>query len=260
MPENDLAAVRLGEVVDGLAAIEATIIRDLERAMKSHPLGPWVKNQKGLGLKQVARLLAAIGDPCWNAAEDRPRRGPPELWAYGGYHVVPAGGHSRSGAHGRIARGRAREGCQVELERRRQDESVLCAESCVKQPKGSRYRDVYDQGRGEYREAVHDRPCPRCGPAGHPALQGSPLSLGHQHLLIRVGQDSVGKARGGLRSGALANPCRVKSASPRRTSQPTQNFALHALQQPADAGRGLLLRARSTRLHLRSRLSFAATV
>jgi len=54
----------------------------VEKAMKAHPLGLWVKRQRGLGLKQVARLLAAIGDLLMNEAEGvpgaaRPSCGPP---------------------------------------------------------------------------------------------------------------------------------------------------------------------------------------
>jgi hypothetical protein len=72
VPDTDLAAVRLGEVVDALGEIERSVVRDLEKAMKAHPLGLCVKRQRGLGLKQVARLLAAIGDPLMNEAEGVP--------------------------------------------------------------------------------------------------------------------------------------------------------------------------------------------
>ena len=55
----------------------------------------------------------------------------------------------------------------------------LIATSCIK-TKGH-YRDIYDATRAKYAEAVHNADCVRCGPAGKPALAGSPLSLGHQH-------------------------------------------------------------------------------
>jgi hypothetical protein len=163
VPEGDLAVVRLGEVVAGLAELERSITRDLERAMKAHPLGPWVKRSRGLGMKQVARLLAAIGDPVWNYAEDRPRRGPAELWAYCGY--VPGQRRERGVRSNWNAAAKSR--------------AYLCAESCVKA--GGPYRDVYDDGRDRYAEAVHESECVRCGPAGRPAPAGSPLSKGHQH-------------------------------------------------------------------------------
>jgi hypothetical protein len=65
--------------------IEDEAVLALRRVLRRHPLGPWVKAQKGVGEKQGARLIAAIGTVSWNHLEDRPRRGPNELWAYCGY-------------------------------------------------------------------------------------------------------------------------------------------------------------------------------
>jgi hypothetical protein len=50
---------------------------------------------------------------------------------------------------------------------------------------------VYDAAREQYAEAVHPTECVRCGPAGKPALPGSPLSAGHQHAraLRRVSKE-----------------------------------------------------------------------
>jgi hypothetical protein len=59
--------------------------------------------------------------------------------------------------------------------------AYLIATSCLKQPKGTRYRDVYDATRTKYADALHQSPCLRCGPSGDPAKPGSPLSLPHQH-------------------------------------------------------------------------------
>jgi hypothetical protein len=69
--------------------------------------------------------------------------------------------------------------------------AYLIAETCIKfdgkpdkndRPRPlSPYRAVYDAGRVKYAEAVHPAACRRCGPAGHPAAAGSPLSSGHQH-------------------------------------------------------------------------------
>ena len=45
-----------------------------------HPLGPWVKATKGIGEKQAARLIAAVGDPLLE--HPATGRGPcPRLWA-----------------------------------------------------------------------------------------------------------------------------------------------------------------------------------
>jgi hypothetical protein len=87
----DVNVPEVAEMIDVLAdlrKIEDRIVRKLEKTMAAHPLGPWVQTQVGIGLKQGGRLVAAVGDPYWNAAADRPRRGPAELWAYCGYHVL----------------------------------------------------------------------------------------------------------------------------------------------------------------------------
>lgn len=74
---------------------ENELVKNLERIMRHEPLAPIVKSLKGVGAKQCARLLAAIGDPYIREAQvdrdtgeieesERPRRGPAELWAYCG--------------------------------------------------------------------------------------------------------------------------------------------------------------------------------
>jgi hypothetical protein len=78
------AVAALTAYADALKASEKQTIRELERSMKQHPLGPWVMAQHGVGLKQAARLLASVGDPYWNTLHDRPRT-VSELWAYCGY-------------------------------------------------------------------------------------------------------------------------------------------------------------------------------
>ncbi len=57
----------------------------------------------------------------------------------------------------------------------------------------SPYRDVYDSARVLYASRVHAEPCIRCGPSGHPAAEGSPWSIGHQHAaaLRKVGKEIV---------------------------------------------------------------------
>jgi len=74
---------RLAAMVDGLTEMEHAAVLNLQRTLRKHPLGPWVKEQRGVGEKQAARLLATIGDPGWNTLHDRPRT-VSELWAYCG--------------------------------------------------------------------------------------------------------------------------------------------------------------------------------
>lgn len=196
---------RLRGVLEGLQALEHGVELELKRALRKHPLGPWVKSTVGIGEKQGARLLASIGDPAWNDLHDRPRT-LGELWAYCGYHTLPVGNHTGAETHSRGATSPAaslrgagdhtRPGSQIPNvprtapSRKRGEKSnwnsdakmraFLVAESCMKQMK-SPYRAVYDSTRAKYDGALHDVPCRRCGPSGHPAQVGSPLSAGHQH-------------------------------------------------------------------------------
>lgn len=190
----------LADVVEALGKLEHQATLNLQRAVRKHPLGPWVKATVGVGEKQGARLIAAIGDPYWNTLHDRPRL-VSELWAYCGLHVLPAvqgfcatqespGGGGKQGNPGQstadtqctaagVAPTRAR-GQRANWSTVAKTRAYLVAESCIKQAR-SPYRTVYDDGRTKYADAVHAAPCRRCGPAGKPANTGSPLSAGHQH-------------------------------------------------------------------------------
>jgi hypothetical protein len=127
--------VRLEFFSEQLAEMERLAVRDLERAMREHPLGPWVKRTVGVGAKQAARLLAAMGDPLWNGAADRPRRGPAELWAYCGF---------------RPGQGK-RKGQDPRFNHRAKMRAFLVAESCIKH-RHSPYRAVYDRERAKWAE------------------------------------------------------------------------------------------------------------
>lgn len=150
-----------------VCCLEHGAIKTLERKMKRHPLGPWMQAQKGVGLKQGARLLAAIGDPYWNDLHGRPRL-VSELWSYSGYSVIDG------------LAPRRRKGVQGNWSEEARMRARLVSESCIKQTTGA-YRKVYDDARLKYDGAIHKIDCIRCGPSGNPAKAGSPLSLGHQH-------------------------------------------------------------------------------
>lgn len=167
LTEDHPSVARIADLVEGLRDLEADAIKHLEKAMKAHPLGPWIQAQKGIGLKQGARLLGSIGDPYWNDLHDRPRI-VSELWAYCGYSVVDS--HAQRRTKGEKSNWNAEARMRVRL----------VSESCIKQRTGS-YRRIYDEGRALYDEAKHPVECPQCGPKGKPALPGSLLSLGHQH-------------------------------------------------------------------------------
>jgi hypothetical protein len=210
---------RLAALVDALAKAEHDAELNLKRQLGKHPLGPWVKQARGVGEKQAARLLTAVGDPYWNDLHDRPRT-VSELWSYCGYHVLrvshmPIGTHlscadaaqlpagqSATGAHSRTASGGQAGGSPdqeavgahsrcvgVAATRARGQKAnwsadakmraYLVAVSIVKA--GGPYREVYDGARAKYDGAIHQAECKRCGPKGNPAQPGSPISAGHQH-------------------------------------------------------------------------------
>jgi len=89
-------------------------------------------------------------------------------------HAKPGAHHTSGGVAPRLRRG---ERCSWSSAAKMR--VFLCAESCVKQLH-SPYRVIYEQGREKYANAIHNHPCPRCGPKGKPAPVGSPLSKGHQ--------------------------------------------------------------------------------
>lgn len=204
LPLDQPEVARLAAVVEGLKELEHQAELNLKRRLRKHPLGRWVKTTVGVGEKQGARLLAAIGDPYWNSLHDRPRT-VSELWAFTGYRVIElpaasqcssdgqiriAGGGSKPGDPGQVA-GDAHSASVGVAQHRTKGQranwsstakmrAFLVAESCVKQTH-SPYRKVYDDGRTKYVGAVHQVECRRCGPSGKPALAGSPLSAGHQH-------------------------------------------------------------------------------
>lgn len=184
LTEADPAVARLAAIVELLKKADADATKNLEKTMRAHPLGPWIKAQRGIGEKQGARLLAAIGDPYWNTLHDRPRT-VSELWAYCGYHVLPAGHAARDtqGADaGRVQAGAGTAPCRRRGQKHNWSEAArkrawLVAKSIVKS--GGPYRDIYDATKAKHADALHTAPCIRCGPAGKPALVGSPLSKGH---------------------------------------------------------------------------------
>jgi transposase len=152
------------ELIQGsLEAIEHEAQLELRRAWRRHPLSAWAKSIPGAGETLMARLVAAVGDPA-----SRPNPG--KLWAYCGH-----GDPERS----RIPKGAT----QAELFRRGNSNAkkrVYLLAAQFRRTPGSPYRLLYDQARDRYAERVHERACPRCGPAGKPAQPGSPWSLGHQ--------------------------------------------------------------------------------
>lgn len=202
---------KLLATVNVMTAGEKDAIKNLENAMKKHALGKFVKATPGLGLKQTARLLAAIGDPYWNDLHDRPRT-VSELWAYCGFHVIRTSGSSqlaRDTHPSPAAAGsnftptsncgsttQSTYGVGVAPKRTRGQKSnwsetarkrTWVIASAIPKFKTSPYEPTYRAAREKYADTVHPTACVRCGPAGKPAPIGSPRSAGHQNAMaIRI--------------------------------------------------------------------------
>lgn len=141
----------LGALVETLARVEHEAVLNLQRRMRKHPLGPWGKAQRGVGEKQLARLLAAIGDPYVNSAKGEPRT-VSALWKYCGLDVRDDGSIPRR-----------RRGEQSRWSGNAKMRAFLIAESCVKQ--------LDPQCRGGHSE-VDVHPC-----SATPACACSPYRL-----------------------------------------------------------------------------------
>lgn len=125
-------AQRLLALAEALQALEHGAILELKRGVRQHPLWDAFGRQAvGVGEKQFARLLAAVGDPA-----DRPN--PAKLWQYCG-HGDPERSRRVKGVQGLpyspVAKMRTR----------------LIAESCMKQ-RTSPYRPIYDAAREAWAE------------------------------------------------------------------------------------------------------------
>lgn len=174
---------RLAALVKALEDAEHQATLNLARVMRHHPLGEWVKNSKGVGEKQAARLLASIGDPYWNDLHNRPRR-LRELYAYCGMSVVGAAAQPTCESQRSVSGGAAptkQRGERVTWNPDARMRLWLIASKTVMVGHGGPYRAIYDEGRLKYADAVHAEECKRCGPKGKPAQPDSPLSAAHQH-------------------------------------------------------------------------------
>ena len=99
---------------------------------------------------------------------------------------LPAGDQLQTDSQGKSVSGRnvaakRRKGIKSNWNPTAKSRAFLIAEACLKAKATSPYGPIYDQARAKYADAVHDEPCPQCGPKGKPALVGSPLSDGHKH-------------------------------------------------------------------------------
>lgn len=175
MPVDHPSVKSQTAILAAIETLEKQAVKSLEREMKSHPLGAWVANQHGVGLKTAARLLAAIKDPYirpglefddGTVQKERPRL-VSELWSYSGYGVVA--GHAPRRQKGVLSNWN-------------DDARMRCwniVQTIVKANKGP-WREIYDAAKAKYADSVHTTECARCTPAGKaPAVVGSPRKPAH---------------------------------------------------------------------------------
>lgn len=137
LDESHPDVARLAALVAMLEKAEHDATLNLQRAMRRHPLGPWVKAQRGIGEKQAARLLATIGDPYLNGNTGLPRT-VSALWAYCGLHVISAGGdpgQSKADAQDGVAgvAARRQKGQRANWSTLAKTRAWLVIQSCMKQ-------------------------------------------------------------------------------------------------------------------------------
>lgn len=176
---------RCAELTATTIDLEHKATLDLQRAMRAHPLSEFVETNKGIGPKQGARLIAAIGDPYMKAPHidrdtgeilepERPRRGPAELWAYCGF----APGQKR------------KKGVKSNWNPQAKMRAYLIAKSVEHLPEGSApLRVLYDNVKVAKQGMIHDAPCPQCAGKGKPPENaiGTPWKDGHiQAHALRV--------------------------------------------------------------------------
>lgn len=150
LTEDHPDVAQMAAIVGSLDGLVKEATRSLERRVRKHPLGPWIKAQRGVGDKTAGRLLAAIGDPYWNTLHDRPRT-VSELWAFAGLHT-----NGESAA-------RRQKGVRANWSTVAKTRSWLVIEACMKQIDPTCKRDdaigVHEGGCGcsPYRIVIDDR-------------------------------------------------------------------------------------------------------
>lgn len=163
LPDDHPAVAALAAQLQTLDFLDKQMTKALEKQLRTHPLHPWVKRQKGLGDKTIARLLAAVRDPYWNDLHNRPRT-IGELFAFCG---VAGPGQRKQKGH------------KVNWNPDARKRLWIITGPIIRG--NGPYRAIYDQGREKYADKTHTTSCAQCGKKGQPAQPGTPWRDGHKH-------------------------------------------------------------------------------
>lgn len=158
LDERDPIVALTAATLDALKEQEHLLTLQIQREVRKTPFRTWIKESKGVGEKQAARLLAALGDPYINESTGEVRT-ISQLWAYAGYAVD-------NGTARRPRKGMSQADLFKMGNPKVKMRSYLISVSCMKSP-GGRYRGVYEMERAYQENAV--------------TPDGKPLTAGHQH-------------------------------------------------------------------------------
>ncbi|HEU5223088.1 MAG TPA: hypothetical protein VFU07_05330 [Candidatus Lumbricidophila sp.] len=204
LDERDPLVASVAVLATALEEQKHQMVLKLQRELRKTIFSPWLKQQRGVGEKTLARLLASIGDPYIRTdvvkldeknidIRETPRT-LSALWGYSGLAVD-------NGTARRIPKGATQAdvfACGKPTAKMR---AYLVAECLVKagvrtidkdlksddksydlenRHAISRYGELYLARRAATIDRVHAHDCVRCGPAARPAKAGTPWSGAHQ--------------------------------------------------------------------------------
>jgi hypothetical protein len=183
-------------LVAALADVEHKATLNLRRLMRQHPLEPWRAAQRGVGEKQFARLLAAVGDPYWNTLYGRPRT-VSELWAFCGLHTVsPGGDQTFADTHPCHVAARRQRGQRANWSTVAKSRAYLIAAKMLL----CGNRELYDSRKAATEGRVHVAPCVRPVRSSSPARQSvvgcaPPCGRAADRVEVAAAGDVVGLQR-----------------------------------------------------------------
>lgn len=160
--------------IETLKFLDKQMAKALQKQLRAHPLHPWIKAQKGLGAKTIARLFGAIRDPYWHDgihSDGEPLNRPRTLGELFAFCGVAGPGQRRM------------RGVKTTWSPDARKRLFIIADTIVKV--GGPYRLVYDAGREKYTDKTHTEACAQCGKKGQPAPVGSDWRDGHKHAAAR---------------------------------------------------------------------------